>query len=365
MAWGPRSIRPVKQAAPRKACDASFVYEIAHAFGGPRIAIDDIAGSRIPVDWPQRYDGPDDDSIKRQVHLLASEGTALNPAPFVLSWGDIDSTTASQFRIFSGQVLAACIAQEFYGHTRVVLKGARRLEIPLSDESDVVPTAAQLDAIWKAVRWVYEERPEVRAALMADRLTLDLVNGQSLLAGAARYVDDALKQSIEQYKFVIAERKDVYAKELRELLKDVQQQAILFSDKVRSILNSLLRDVLAALLLISLGLFSRIGRTEEVLASKEADLLFKALAIYLVVSLCLQLLVHLRDLRLSGGELKYWTDATRNQLGMDDIERHLNEPIKARRSSFYSMVLILSMIYLAMAAAAWNFQCVAVAFGVI
>ena len=110
-----------------------------------------------------------------------------------------------------------------------------------------------------------------------------MVNGQSLLAGAARYVDDALKQSIEQYKFVIAERKDVYAKELRELLKDVQQQAILFSDKVRSILNSLLRDVLAALLLISLGLFSRIGRTEEVLASKEADLLFKALAIYLVV----------------------------------------------------------------------------------
>ena len=96
-----------------------------------------------------------------------------------------------------------------------------------------------------------------------------------------------------------------------------------------------------------------------------SDLLFKALAIYLVVSLCLQLLVHLRDLRLSGGELKYWTDATRNQLGMDDIERHLNEPIKARRSSFYSMVLILSMIYLAMAAAAWNFQCVAVAFGVI
>ncbi len=342
-----------------------LVCELDHAFGGPSLAIDRIDGKQIPADWPQAFAGPDENTVKRQVHLLSSENTALKPTSFLLSWGDIDSATASRFRMLSGQMLSACLSQEFYDHSRVVLKGSRRIELPLSSEQDEIPSADDLEAIWRAVSWVYEERPEVRATLIADRLTLDLSHGQSLLSGVNHFIEDAMKQSIEQYKFVIAERKDVYAKELRELLKDVQQQASLFSDKVRSILNSLLRDVLAALLLVSLGLFSRIGRTEEILASKEADLLFKALAIYLVVSLLLQLLVHLRDLHLSRGELKYWTNATRNQLGIDDIEKHLNIPISNRRSSFYGMVIILSIVYAAMAIAAWNFQCVARLFGLI
>ena len=342
-----------------------IVYEIAHAFGGPRIAIDDIARDRIPSNWPQTYYGPSENSIKRQVHVLADEGIALDPAPFILSWGSIDSATATRFRQLSGEVLAACLAQEFYCRSRVVIKGARHLELPLSHEFDTVPTANELSSIGKAVDWIYEERSEVRAGLIADRLTLDLVSDQSLLDGAVNYIDDSLKQSIEQYKFVISERKDAYAKELRDLLKDVQQQASLFSHKIRLILNGLLRDVLAALLLISLGLFSRIGRTEQVLASKEADLMLKALAVYLIISLILQLFVHLRDLYLSREELKYWTGATRSHLGMEDIEKHLMVPIKTRRSSFNMIVIILSIVYLITAWLAWNFQCIAQILGIL
>ena len=55
-------------------------------------------------------------------------------------------------------------------------------------------------------------------------------------------------------------------------------------------MNSLLRDVLAALLLISLGLFSRVGKSHDVLASNDASMLFRALSVYLVISLALQLL---------------------------------------------------------------------------
>ena len=342
-----------------------IVYEIPHAFGGPQIAIDDIARDRVPSNWPQTYYGPSENSIKRQVHLLADEGIALNPAPFILSWGSTDSAIATRFRHLSGEVLAACLAQEFYGRSRVVLKGGRHLELPLSNDSDTAPTANELSLLCKAVNWIYEERPEVRAGLIADRLTLDMDSGQSLLDGAVSYIEDSLKQAIEQYKFVIYERKDAYAKELRDLLKDVQQQAGLFSEKIRMILNGLLRDVLAALLLISLGLFSRLGRTEQVLASKEADLMLKALAVYLIISLLLQLFVHVRDLYLSRLELKYWTEATRSHLGMEDIEKHLMVPIKTRRSSFNTIVVILSIIYLTMAWMAWNFQCIAKIMGVL
>ena len=342
-----------------------LVNGLTRSFGGPLLAVDNLAANSIPDNWPFEYVGPDKDSIKLQVHLLAHGSIFLNPAPFLLTWGDVDSDIAAPFRVLSGRSIAACLTQEFYGNERVVLKGARRLEIPLATNDDSPLTSSQLNALWEAVKWIYEERPEVRAGLVADRLSLDLLNGQSLVLGASRYIHDALMQSKEQYKFVIQDRKDSYAKELRDLQKDVQAQAGLFSEKVRSIMNSLLRDVLAALLLISLGLFSRVGRSQEVLSSNEADLLFKALAVYLIVSLMLQLFVHLRDLYLSRRELSYWVNTTRTQLGVADIEKHLSEPLTARRHSFYGMMIILALIYFALAYATWNFQFLLRMFGIL
>ncbi len=327
-----------------------------HAFGGPALAIDNINAQAIPENWPLKYEGPDEDAVKRQVHILSHDGALLSPSPFLLSWGDIDSDIAQPFRFLSGKSLVTCLTQEFYDTKRIVLKGTRRLELPLAIDSDLIPSASDLNKLWKAVQWVYEERSEVRAALITDRLSLDLSNGQSLLAGACKFINDALTQSIEQYKFVIQDRKDAYAKELRELLKDVQHQAGLFSEKIRSIMNSLLRDVLAALLLISLGLFSRVGKSKEVLESDEANLLFKALAFYLAISLFLQVFIHLRDLYLTNKELRYWTKATRTQIGIDEIKKYLSDPIKDRRWSFYGMLTILSLIYIILSFMSWNFQ---------
>lgn len=335
------------------------------AFGGPLLAISNIDAVGIPKDWPLEYKGPDEEAVKKQVHLLAKGSTSLCPAPFLLTWGNINGSAATPIRMLSAKSIAACLTQEFYDSNRIVLKGTRRLDIPLSIAGDVSPNATDLDALWEAVRWVYEERPEVRAGLISDRLSLDLSNGMSLVQGASRFIRDALTQSKEQYKFVILERKDAYAKELREVLKDVQHQAGLFSEKIRSIMNSLLRDVLAALLLISLGLFSRVGKSHDVLASNEANMLFRALSVYLVISLALQLFVHLCDLQLAKNELSYWVNTTRTQLGVDDVSKHLRDPIAARQTSFIWLVVILSLVYLALAVVTWNFQCILIAFGVL
>ena len=130
-------------------------------------------------------------------------------------------------------------------------------------------------------------------------------------------------------------------------------------------MNSLLRDVLAALLLISLGLFSRVGKSHDVLASNEARMLFRALSVYLVISLVLQLFVHLRDLHLANKELAYWANTTRTQLGVDEINKHLKDPIADRRNSFYWLAALLSLVYVALVAAAWNFQCILKVLGVL
>ena len=163
------------------------------------------------------FEGPDENSIKRQIHLLANGSTSLWPAPFLLTWGDIDGDAAKPFRMLSAKSIVTCLAQEYYDSDRVVLKGARRLEIPLSMNGDMAPKAADLVALWDAVKWVYEERPEVRAGLIADRLSLDLLNNMSLVSGSARFIRDALTQSKEQYRFVIQERKDAYQRAARDI----------------------------------------------------------------------------------------------------------------------------------------------------
>ena len=334
-----------------------LVHGINYHFGGPYMAVGNTCGDSIPRNWPTKHDNTiDEKAVRQQVHLLTNEIISLDPSPFLLQWGDVDSEQAKPFRLLSAKALCACLSQEIHSRDRVVFKGARRLDLPLVSEVDSIPNAEQLGVLWSAVQWVYSERPEVRAALIADRLTLDFTDGQSLLSGISLFIENALRQSKDQYKFVIKERKDIYAKELRDLMKDVQQHAGLFSEKIRSILYGLLRDVLAALLLISLGLFSRIGAAHEVLSSTEASILFKSLAVYLVVSLALQVLINLRDLSLSKQELIYWADAARNHLGIDDIERQLGKPISKREHNFYVMLTILALVYLSMALAAWHFH---------
>ena len=342
-----------------------LVSDLDVSFGGPLLAIDSVNEERIPENWPRQTNSLSEDDIKRQVHVLSHSDGYLSPNPFLLDWGDLNSKASERFRYISGLVLCSCITQEFYSPDKVVLKGARRIELALTKPEDMMPNIKELDIVLEAVRWLYEERVEVRAALISDRLSLDISDTETLLSGVSKYIKEALKQSKEQYEFVIQERKEAYYKELRDVLKDVQSQAALFSQKARNIMNSLLRDVLAALLFISIGLFSRVGRTQEVLSSAEADLLFKALAVYLVVSLALQVIIHLSDLYLANRELNYWVDATRTQISKSDIKRHLNKPLMGRRIGFYLMLIFLSIFYLSLAQFAWDFQRLLSIFGVL
>lgn len=363
-----KGIKPFEESSNifrQKEATRILVSGLSNAFGGHSLAVDGIKGNSILKDWPMDYQGPDENIIRQQVHLITGNITVLDPRPFILTWGDVDSSEAEPFRQHSAQLLLICLTQEFYSSKQVVLKGAKRLELPLFNDNDSPPSHAQLKLIAKAVNWMYEERSEVRGRLIADRLTLDIKDGQSLWSGSCDYLQEALKQSTEQYKFVIQERKDEYAKELRGLLKDVQQQSSFLSEQLRRILNGLLRDVLASLLLISLGLFTRMVKTSEVLASKEADILFKALAFYFLISFTLQLLTYLRDFFLSKKELKYWAKASRDQLGIDEIEKHLNFPLKERRCNFYVMVVLFFCIYILLIFYTFNLQSVLKYFGII
>jgi hypothetical protein len=326
------------------------------SFGGPRLAVAEVTADGIPDDWPRAWCGPNDEDIKKQVHLLTDKATIVDPGRFLLDWGAIDLPGAAPFRALGAQTLATSLVQVSYRNNRVLLKGAKMLEVPLYDEARDAPNAGDLGRLRIAVEWVYQERPEIRAELIADRLSLDLQAGESLVHGACRLMDDALAQAKERYRFVIAEKKEAWVKELREVLKDVQGQSQLYSDKLRSIMNSLLRDVLAALLLISLGLFARIGRSQDILGSHEAEVLFRALSLYLVASIVLQAFVHLRDVLTSDSEVRRWAKQTRTHLGQDVLRTQLEEPLNDRWREFLVTGTVLASVYVLLAGSAWFFQ---------
>jgi phosphopantetheine adenylyltransferase len=313
-----------------------------------RIGLEELSFSK-----PRSF--PDANVILEQVHLLSSSVTTISPLPYVLDWGDISGNTAKPFRRAVGEALSACLVDSFYKNSKVTLQGMKRLELDLAHATDD-PQSECLDRLTEAVRWVYQtdERPETRKKLLADRITLDADLSKSLLENFCVHIEEALTQAKEQYEFVINNRKDEYAKELRELLKDVRTQADLYAEKTRSIVNGLLRDALGALLLTSLTLFARLSSSSVNLGAIEISTLFKALSIYFIISLILQTRVSCSDIFLSTKELNHWAEAARHYLSSKMVKVHLEDSLSDRRKSFWITLAIISVLYVILAIVSWN-----------
>jgi len=332
-------------------------------FGGPRLAVMPIDSREIIGDWwPFAGDLPQEKELREHVHLVPSEPIRLSPQSFELTWGDFGSELAAPFRRLCSVCAAAGFADVIYGQDKIVLKGVRHLEIPLLDQSSEVPDKDSLTLIQKALSWVYEERIDTRKRLLSDRLCLESDNKSCFLYLLMQNLDDSLKQSKDQYRFVILDRKDEYAKELRDLLKDLRQQADLYAEKVRGLISGLLRDTLAAFVFVALSLSSRLGSKAEVLISDAGVLFFKALAVYFVVSALFQATSATRDISLSDRELEEWSDVTREYFSRKEMHNRINRDLRGRRSTFYVYMMLIVLSYVIMAGLSWNMIYIAQSF---
>ena len=89
------------------------------------------------------------------------------------------------------------------------------------------------------------------------RLTLEIDESKSLIHELNLHLEKAFEEAIQRYNFAILERREKYISELKELLKDIKNQSDLYSQKIRNLLNNLLRDILAAILLIGFTIFTK------------------------------------------------------------------------------------------------------------
>lgn len=337
-----------------------FVAGLKASFGGPRLAVLPLDSTEV-IDswWPFESELPEEKTLREHVHLVPSEPISLSPQSFELTWGDFGCNLASPFRRMSGMCAAAGFSDVIYGQEKIVLKGVRHLQIPLLDESEEVPDKDALTLIQSALSWVYEERVDTRKRLLSDRLCLESDNEASFLSLLVQHLEDSLKQSKDQYRFVILDRKDEYAKELRDLLKDLRQQADLYAEKVRSLIAGLLRDTLAAFVFVALSLSSRLGSKVDVLMSDAGVLFFKALSIYFIVSALFQATSAVRDIWLSDKELEEWSEVTREYFSRKEIHERINKDLRGRRNTFYFYMVLIVLSYSIMAGLSWNMLCIA------
>lgn len=326
------------------------------AFGGPELAVLPLDDSSLPDAWSKETAVPSETRIREYVHLVPSEPLRLVPRRFLLTWGDRQGMAAEPFRRAAGVAMGACLVDVLYGAGKVVLKGVRHIETTLLAPSDKAPTPTTLDLLQKALEWVYEERVETRKKLLTDRLSLDLAPGESLLSSLGKHLEGALQQSRDQYRFVILDRKDEYSRELRDLLKDLQKQSELYAEKMRALVSGLLRDALAAFLLVGLTLSVRLGRDVEVLTSDWGRLFFKALACYFIVAALLQGGLAARDASLSRKELKNWSKVTRDYITPDELKDHIDDSLGGRRRTFWWFLGLVISMYLGLALASWNLE---------
>jgi hypothetical protein len=304
---------------------------------------------------------PGADDAHRLIHIVAEQTLHVNPKAFALSWGATDSAAAAPFRrLFAGH-LAAALAQDIFlkdGQLFAILRGTKRVELPLLPEGNWDCQYAKLASLAEAVSWVYQERSETRHRLLSDRLSIDVSPSGSLAEELFDHIGEALKQARDRYGFVILDRKDAYYKELRDVLKDARSQADLFAAKVRALVSSLLRDTLAVLILIGFTLLPKLdaATVQSFVVSDLATVFFRVLAGYFVVSFFFQAISHCRDLALSSKEQRHWLKLMRDYMSAEEVDESFEKPLAPRRRTFYIALLLSMSCYAILAIGSWHFS---------
>jgi len=332
-----------------------LIWNLNKNFGGQNFQFLNPKDDSILFEKP-RYSLPQSEKIKEEVHVMANN---VEIAPTHFHVREFSGNENIDFILRKNYLLSlsASLVQEFYNKEKVVIKGYKRIELPLLSNKDSFPIEL-ISGLEEAVHWVYEERTTTRAQLLSDRLSLEMEPNSSLLKILETHLHDALIQAKEQYKFVILDRKDAYYSEKRSLLNELRSHSKTYSEKLRSLLNGLVRDVLAAIFLVGFGLFSKTDMTKlpDLLGNKYVLLLFKGLGGYFAISFLLQLIINLTDIRIGRKELNYWMETTRNYLSEHEVKSMIDSSTSRRRWNFRGNYFLIGLVYLGIVLFCWNLR---------
>lgn len=321
-----------------------FIKGLAEAFGGPSLNLIPVDIEDFVVPEP-KITLPDEKQVRSIVRVTSSNHVHLNLNSIALSWGNREQQEAVPFKRLFMAVMSLCFAQEIYvqnDEIRVILRGTKNLDSILTPNWEFDISTETVEDTVTAISWMFQERVETRQRLLSDRLSLDIANTKSYIGGVSDHINNALDQAKERYGFVILDRKDAYLKELKDVMKDVRTQADLYASKVRDLVSTLLRDVLAVLFLVGVSLITKLNTTEVATSANSSQLFifFRVLAIYFLVSMLLQIISHTRDVVLAKIECERWLQLTHDYLTKEVVNENFTKPLTKRKNMYYCFALL-------------------------
>ena len=297
--------------------------------------------------------------ISDNIHIIGKSKFIIQPQKHYLSFGKMTEVSKYFYRN-SILVLLASLSNEIYESGSIILRGFRRIEFELGcDYCGTEISIEYQENLANAVKWVYQstERCDLRLKLLLERITLDIDYHLPYFQGLFGIIENATKQAKERYSFIIYDRKDLYQKELKELLKDLKILTDLYSNKLRTLLNNLLRDVLAAFILVGITLFSRTSEIEKLIENSLIKYVFMAFGGYFIISAFFQLVTDVYDVYRSNKEFDYWKNISREYMSQIDFESHKSETLTKRANGTMIIYGFVVLLYIAIAYLCFNFPC--------
>ncbi len=304
-----------------------------------------LIGSHGPEDpaWPG-LEMPTETEVREEV-LITRSKVLIRPQLFqIMSWKPEGHPINALLAHPMYRVLAASLAREFEGPEKVVFRGElvkRTYSLPGPQPAGESVDPSPLSDLEHAVHWVYDKNASTRMTLLSDRLTIEMEQEQPLLQNLKSHLASALSKAKEDYIQVVRDRKTKYYKELGDLVKDIQGQAARYGEKIRSLTNNLLRDLLGSFILVVF---------DVVIKSQDKDLppnpwVLLLIGIYFLVSFFIQSYVNGKDLRFSDEELEYWQRSTRTALDQKKIKQKIDQVLNPRKAHYRLVNMLVGVFY--------------------
>jgi len=299
----------------------------------------------------------DETLIMDNIHIISNSTFIIQPQNHFMTFGKITDLSKYFYRN-SLLILLASLSNEIYENGDVILRGYRRIPMKLGLDyiGNEISTEYQTQ-LSDAVKWVYQstERCDLRLKLLLERITLDVDYSLPYIQGLFSIIKEATNQAKERYSFIIYDRKDLYQKELKDLLKDLKNLSDLYSNKIRSLLGNLLRDVLAAFILVGITLFSKISEITKLFENNLIRYVFFAFGIYFIFSAVFQSVIDFFDINRSSKEFDYWKNISREYMSIKDFNLHKSKTLTKRAIETSIIYVIVILCYVAIAILCFKF----------
>ena len=210
------------------------------------------------------------------------------------------------------------------------------------------------ELFYKIVKWVYsdENNFKLRQKLLMDRLTIEIscsTNTSNDIDKILLALKPAFEQAEERFKYAVYHKLDDYRKDRKDLMKDLRDLSKLYSGKIRSLISSLSRDVLAGILLVGITLLVKVSDKPTFSNKNLLRYVCVAYGIYFAISFLIQAVNDWIDIHRTNDEFDKWQKETDDYMPRNKFFEIKKETIGEREKNFVRQYIAIGVIYMILA----------------